>query len=616
MVTPPFDIVIYVYRSAIYPHPSIFWAHLVSNQGPTGYEPVALPTELWALMANRLPFSGSFVNRASLFFSVVVRGCGCISRASARRSAGTSVHLLLLMIILSIGCILEITGKRHSRVKFNPRTDFDIIRSILDSLPMGVHVLNGRRKILWVNERAMRRFKITEDSQIGENDCYREFFERESPCADCPAVRTLKSGRMEREEMRFEHQGETKYYLVTTTPLRRNSSLKETLIVETVQGITFQKKAEEELRILNDFNSAIIENAPVSIFTIDKSGKFMSVNPALATMSGLGPRAEEKLLGFNWLENPYTVRCGLADHIKRGLEGEPFELQDFPFKNYRGDKGQYISFRGVPLTGKDGKGEGLLCIIEDTSEKVKAKMQSIQDAKMSVIGRLMTGVAHELNNPLAAIAANAELACEHFQNMKGDTVGKDDIGELRQYLEVIEDQAFRCKTIIKDMIDLTRKEGFEAREVDVAFLLADLLGVLNLKKSRIRLIKEIPSGLPHVIGDINALKQCFLNILHNATDALEDRESAVIRIRARRADDAVRVEIEDNGVGIHDGLVDKVFEPFFSTKDSGKGVGLGLTLCYEFLKKMGGNIEVQSTLGKGSIFVVTLPAYQEMRGVD
>jgi signal transduction histidine kinase len=90
----------------------------------------------------------------------------------------------------------------------------------------------------------------------------------------------------------------------------------------------------------------------------------------------------------------------------------------------------------------------------------------------------------------------------------------------------------------------------------------------------------------------------------------------VIRIGARIAGNFVRVEIEDNGIGIHDGLVDKIFEPFFSTKDTGKGIGLGLTLCYEFLKRMGARIEVESKLGRGSLFIITLPVFQESRGLN
>ena len=498
-----------------------------------------------------------------------------------------------------------------AKAGFDPQRDIEVMQSILDSLPMGVCVLNQERKVLWVNEGMAHRFRIDRNVQSGGRYCYKEIFKRDEPCANCVATKTLKSGKVERGQIKSEREGGIKEYIVTATPLKKTKGGGQTLIVETVLDITYQKRAEEDLRSLNDFNSAIIDNAPVAIFTIDKSGKFMSVNPALATLSGLGTQAEEKLVGFNWLENPYTVRCGLAEYIKRGLEGEPFDLQDFPFTNYRGDRGQYIHLRGVPLNGKDGKAEGLLCIIEDNTEKVRAQIQSIQDAKTSAVGRLMTGIAHELNNPLAAIAANTELACDLFQGIANGPVGPEEIEELRQYLEVIEDQSFRCKNIIKDMIDLTRKDGFEACEIDLVSVLGSLLEVLNLRKMKIRLEQNIPAGLPSVRGDINALRQCFMNILNNAADALESRDRALIRIRAQRVDDSVKVEIEDNGVGIHDGLVDKIFEPFFSTKDTGKGVGLGLTLCYEFLKRMGGNIEVKSILGRGSIFVVTLPVFRE-----
>ena len=98
------------------------------------------------------------------------------------------------------------------------------------------------------------------------------------------------------------------------------------------------------------------------------------------------------------------------------------------------------------------------------------------------------------------------------------------------------------------------------------------------------------------------------NIIQNAVDSIEIRFGGMIKVKAYALNDSVRIDFEDNGVGIDEALVDKIFEPFFSTKDTGKGVGLGLTLCYEFLNKMGGNIEVESTLGRGSTFRVTLPA--------
>lgn len=492
--------------------------------------------------------------------------------------------------------------------------DFNIVLSILDSLPMGVFVLNKERKIQWMNDRVAQFIRKDNAHQSIGKHCYTKIFNLKGPCKNCPALRTLTTGKMVHGEIKSEHKGETKYYLVTATPLQKGENDEQALIIETIQDITYQKKAEDDLRHLNDFNAAIIDNAPVAIFTIDVNGKFISVNPALATLSGLGQEAEEKLVGFNWLENPYTVRCGLADYIKKGLEGEPFELQDFPFTTYRGDQGQYIHFRGVPLRGKDGKVEGLLCIIEDNTEKVRTRIQSIQDAKMSVIGRLMTGVAHELNNPLATIAANSELACELFQEFKDGDADEGAFDELREYLDVIQEQAFRCKNIIKDMIDLTRKKGFEVQEVDLNQCLRELLKVINFQKINICLVEEIAADLPHVRGDLNAVKQCCMNILQNAVDAVEIRAGGMIRLRAYSMNDSVRIEFEDNGIGIDEGLVDKIFEPFFSTKDTGKGVGLGLTLCYEFITKMGGNIEVDSTLGRGSTFRVTLPLYKKDKG--
>jgi PAS domain S-box-containing protein len=487
----------------------------------------------------------------------------------------------------------------------------DFFQPILNSIPIGIYIIDRELKIYWANERLLRWIKGKKISYTENKNCYAVIFGNKAPCEDCPAIKAFESGASEYAEMRRTFKGKAAYYLATSTPLNEEAVGGGPLVIVTVQDVMAHKIAEEDLRRLNDFNTAIIDNAPVAIFTIDRTGKFISVSPALATLSGLGSEAEEKLVGFNWLQNPYTVRCGLAEHIKKGLQGEPFELQDFPFVTYRGDKGKYIHFRGIPLKGKSGKVEMLLCIIEDSTEKIKAKIQSIQDAKMSVIGRLMTGVAHELNNPLATIAANSELACELFQNVKDGIVDKIEIEELREYLEVIEEQAFRCKNIIKDMIDITKKEDFEVHKVDLHTLLNELLEVLNLKKLKIRLIKEIADVLPHVKGDISALKQCFLNILHNATDALEGRERATIRIGARITGNFVRVEIEDNGIGIQDGLVDKIFEPFFSTKDTGKGIGLGLTLCYEFLKRMGARIEVESKLGRGSLFIITLPVFQE-----
>lgn len=484
-----------------------------------------------------------------------------------------------------------------------------MMQSILISLPIDIYLLDRERKIRWTN-RSPRPGTRKGNGLQGEGGyCYKEMFKRRTACPDCAASRSLATGRIEHAGITIKHKQALRHCLITAIPMTRGQGGEEQpCIIETVQDITEQKRTEEQLRRVSDFNAAIIDNSPVAIFTVDRSGKFMSVNPALAVLSGLGAEAEEKILGFNWLENPYTIRCGLAEHIRKGLEGQPFELQDFPFTTYYGDGGQYIHFRGVPLKGKDGRVEALLCIIEDTTEKVRAQIRSIQDAKMSVMGRLTTGVAHQLNNPLATVAGRCELASDLFKHFRSGGLTQAQMDELEESLEVAQEQAFRCKNIIEDMIGLTKKDGFEISEIDLQACLSRVIKLMNFEKSKVRLISEVASDIPRIRADFDAVKQCLMNILQNAVDAVEGREGAMIRLRANSSGKTVWVEIKDNGVGIDPNLLDKIYEPFFSTKRAGKGVGLGLTLCYDFLNRMGGTIEAESILGMGSTFKVTLPA--------
>ncbi|MCX7857117.1 MAG: PAS domain-containing sensor histidine kinase [Deltaproteobacteria bacterium] len=475
---------------------------------------------------------------------------------------------------------------------------------LVNSLPMEIAVFDEKMKIVWVNKRVIERFKIKNPQQLSGKKCFELFFGKKQICDGCP----LSNGLEELSPKTFiiEETEFKRYFKISIAPLHEKGREDKKLYVEIIQDITDQKMVEEEIRKLSDFNSAIIKNAPVAIFTIDKTGKFMSVNPALASISGLGEEAEKKLLKFNWLQNQYTINCGLADYIKRGLQGEPFELQDFPFTNYKGDKGQYIHFRGVPIRDKEGNVECLLCIIEETTEKVMAKIQSIQDAKMSVIGRLMTAVAHELNNPLAVISANSELACELFEEIKDRNHSKE-MRDIYNCLDAIQREAFRCKKIIKDMLDLTKKDGFEFKEIDLFSCIKEVIASYDFYRLNVDLIFEVEESLPPVVGDLNALKQCFSNLLQNAIDAVETREKGIIKIKMYRGNAHVIVEIEDNGIGIHESILDRIFEPFFSTKNEGRRIGLGLTLCYEFLKRMGARIDVKSILGKGTVFTLTFP---------
>jgi len=249
------------------------------------------------------------------------------------------------------------------------------LRFILNSIPIGIYIIDRQLRISWANQRMLRWVKEKKISHAGDKHCYSVIFDGKAPCTGCPAIKAFESGRTEYAEIKKAGKKRSNaHYLITSTPPDRSADSESSFFIMTIQDITEYKMAEDELRRLNEFNKEIIENAPVAIFTVNKQGEFSSVNPALAVLSGLGEKAGEKLLGFNWLKNPYTIKCGLAQYIREALEGKPFQLWDFPFITYWGAP-QYIYFKGVPVRGKDGNVEGLLCIIEDTTEIVRTRAQ-------------------------------------------------------------------------------------------------------------------------------------------------------------------------------------------------------------------------------------------------
>ncbi len=375
----------------------------------------------------------------------------------------------------------------------------------------------------------------------------------------------------------------------------------------TIEDITEQKKAADRLNRLNEFNAAIIDNAPVAIFTLDKKGRFTSVNPALAELSGLGDRAAEKLLGFNWLNNSFTIKSGLAKHIKKGLQGEPFQLWDFPFMTYKGDRSIYMDFKGVPLRGRTGGIDGLLCIIEETTDRVKTRAKLMQDTKISAIGRLAAGAAHELNNPLATLVAFAEIAADIVESYKRDNNAPLDAGQLAYCLDIVQQQAFRCKNVISDLLNLSRKDGLEIVAVDVNNLIEIIVGSINFDTRGAVIESELMPSLPQARADLSALRQVLVNLLHNAMDAVEGRMDATIWVRTYFDKGMLNIEVSDNGTGIPHTILEKIFEPFFTTKETEKGIGLGLSLSFEFVKSMDGTINVKSEPGCGTTFNVTLP---------
>ena len=512
-----------------------------------------------------------------------------------------------------VGTLLDITERKRSEdllrkaeVKY---------RSIFENAIEGIFQTNPEGRVVAANpaHSKMLGYDSPEELICTLTDVRHQLYV--DPGRRTEFLHTLETEGVALEfECEFYRKDRSKIWVsLNARPVRDEDS--NTLFIDgMIEDITEKKKVENELRLLNEFNEAIIDHAPVAIFTLDEEGRFSSINPALAALSGLGPKAEEKLIGFNWLKNSYTVQCGLSRYIEAGLEGKPFQLWDFPFMTYRGDRNIYMDFQGVPLKGKMGTIKGLLCIIEETTDRVRTRAKLMQEGKMSAIGRLAAGIAHELNNPLGTLVAYSERACSCLQSFRGRPADHHDFEKLEDYLTIIEEEAFRCKGVTTDILSLFQKEGLDIIEMDVNELLDSMLELMNMDRTDVRIVKQKIRPLPPILGDVSALRQVFVNLITNAVDAVEGRSDPTVWIKTVPHDGQVLVEIEDNGIGIPDSIVDKIFEPFFTKKETKRGLGLGLSLCYDLVKDMGGTIKVASTPGHGTIFSVALPAHgKEMK---
>jgi two-component system NtrC family sensor kinase len=451
----------------------------------------------------------------------------------------------------------------------------------------------------------------TDLAQLKGRSCYEGILGRKKPCDSCPVLLCFKTGRVTRRELTVELNGQVRYLSTLAIPFNVRTDDNSLMTIEIAHDVTYENMIQGQLRHSNELTRKILDNAPIAIFTIDKEGVFTSMNPVMVEQTGLGDQAEDILLGrFNWIDNPYTIKCGLSENIKKSLRtGEVFQVWDFPFVNYRGNKNFYMNFKGVPLYGTGGKIEGLLCLIEDTTKRVKTQALLVQETKMAAVGRLVASIAHNLNNPLATIAANSELAmalCDSFEETRSQ---KKLLENLKDYNKVIKGETFRCTDLINDMLKLSRKEGFKSEQLDINKVLDGVIKGINFKKYGIKLINDLEPNLPRITCDAWAIQQVFLNIINNAIDALESKPRARITIKTHLKHNIVIAEIEDNGIGIPKEIMDKMFEPFFTTKLTKKDLGLGLTFCYEFLKEMGGKMKVKSKPGRGTRFQVALPAH-------
>ncbi len=262
-------------------------------------------------------------------------------------------------------------------------------------------------------------------------------------------------------------------------------------------------------------------------------------------------------------------------------------------------------------------------IIERTQQLEDAQAQLIQSEKMSAIGQLAAGVAHELNNPLGGILGYAQFTLEKLQKNVPEKTSTKEVDSYIRYVTDIETQARRCKTIVQNLLRFSRSsKAVDFATIDINKIVEETITFVQhqFHMKQIELQSHLEPTLPEISGNAGQLQQVFTNLLINAMHACES--GAVVRIHTRFSPalgefgGAIELQFVDNGCGIPSENLKKIFEPFFTTKEVGKGTGLGLSVSYGIIKEHGGEITVQSTVGRGTTFTIVLPVQKYTTDAD
>lgn len=265
----------------------------------------------------------------------------------------------------------------------------DIVVS-LDGMPgpaLGCFMVNRDLKVLW-----HKHFKSEmPGASQAIRHCY-EMFDRREPCENCAGLQAFSTGQPAScEQFSVDSDGDTHYYHLVGSPIKDQHG-QVVRYIEVMQDVSTRSQAEERYRKISEFNYSIIYNAPIAIFTLNKHGVITSTNPAHMKLAGNPPIDE--LLGFDWLNSPNVLSCGLDEHLKKGLSGHSFKVTDFPYTSNLTGRNLFMTFRGVPLKNKKGDIEGLLCIVADTTEKTQylKEVEQLKKYSENIIQSIADGI--------------------------------------------------------------------------------------------------------------------------------------------------------------------------------------------------------------------------------
>ncbi|MHC4113074.1 MAG: PAS domain-containing sensor histidine kinase [Planctomycetota bacterium] len=474
----------------------------------------------------------------------------------------------------------------------------EFLDNILASMDEGVLTIDQDARIITFN-RAAERITGYKREDVLHKKCYHVL--KSSLCkGKCAGKRTLETGgsMFNYEATLRNKEGKKIYVDITTSPLRSDNN--EIIgLLEIITDLTAQQ---------------YLSVARVMIIALNREGEITLINKRGCEVLGY---KEEEIIGNNWFDLcvPEKTREEVKGIFQTLIAGE-IEVSEYyenPILTRDGEE-RIISWKNTIVRDKKSNIIGTLSSGEDITDRKRAEAELIRSEKLASVGQLAAGVAHEVNNPLAGILVYIKLLLKRYKQKKLQTE------ETETQLEKIGRETERCSRIIKNLLDFSRQTEVKLRPVNINKVIEATFSIIGhqISLENVTTEMELSTSLPSILVDFDQIQQALMNIMLNATQAMPNGGDLTIttsvakRVKIGRSiRDAVRIDVSDTGVGIPKENLGKLFTPFFTTKEKGKGVGLGLSVVHGIIERHHGKIEIKSNPGAGTTFSIYLGIIDE-----
>lgn len=453
---------------------------------------------------------------------------------------------------------------------------------------------------------------LNDDHTMVGQLCHQALFDRSTPCDACPAEKAYKTGRPAMgpdSDGRIEYEEDFCFYAY---PIFKDDGAEgggDDGAIDAIAVMSYDvpilKRLVNKLERSHAFLRNLIQSALDGIISADMAGKILMFNDMATQITGYS--AKEAMTKLH-ISDIYPE--GVAREVMRKLRSDEYggagKLNSYQVDVVTKHGDRIPISLDAAIVYEKGREVASIGTFHDLREKLqmkaeleKAQVQLLQAEKMSSLGKLAAGVAHQLNNPVGGIMLFAGLLLEEYDLENG---AKDDVTRILKDAE-------RCRDTIKELLEFARQTDYFVRPHDINKIIRRTLFLLENQSlfQNIEIQDLLAEDLPEISVDVQQMNHLFMNIILNAAQAMQGKGRLIIKTALVRDNDCVRIEIEDTGPGIPDTVLPMIFDPFFTTKEEGEGTGLGLSIVYGIVNTHKGRIKAVNRPDHGTAFIIELP---------